>query len=451
MICEQRLVASPSADRIHGSARARASGASAGGAHAERVDVREHVTYEALKRSAIIVNSTAPMIHRYQIDTGLESQRQTEPSRAVLDEFERVRGGQFRALGSARLTLADVAPRSVIRLPQASTGGTAEPNDQAYGDTFFESAGVNPFIDTDDDALSTFGLDVDTASYTVVRSYLENGHLPPKEAVRVEEFLNFFDYGDRPPKRGDFALSAEGGPSPFGEGPLYRLLRFSIVGREIPPAERKPAVLTFLVDVSGSMERQNRLGAVRYALTRLLDQLTPADRVGLVAYGNTAIVLVEPTSDHQVIVRAIQQLRPGGSTNLEHGLARAYELAVRYQHSDAINGIILCSDGVANVGRTGAQSLLASVSEGLRKGIEISAIGFGMGNYNDVILERLADQGNGNYYYVDSRESICRESDRDPADDRCRREGPGRVQSRNRQSLSTAGLREPQHCRSRLS
>ncbi len=283
-----------------------------------------------------------------------------------------------------------------------STGGTTEPNDQPYGDVFFRSYGVNPFIDTEDDPLSTFGLEVDTGSYTVVRRYLRDGHLPPHEAVRVEEFLNVFDYGDAPPRRGDFALAAEGAPSPFGEGQRYYLLRFGVTAREVAAEDRPNAVLVFVVDTSGSMNRENRLGIVKKALYELLDQLRSDDRVGLVVYGSRGEVLLEPTSDHEAIRSALDRLHASGSTNAEEGLVLAYELADRFRDDETINRVILCSDGVANVGRTGPESLLEQIERYADRGIELTAVGFGMGNYNDVLMERLADTGNGRYAYVDA-------------------------------------------------
>ncbi len=282
-----------------------------------------------------------------------------------------------------------------------STGGTAEPNDAPYGDMFFDSAGVNPFVDTEDDALSTFGLDVDTGSYTVGRRYLRDGHLPPPESVRVEEYLNYFDYGDPPPEKGDFAIHAEGAPSLYGEGERYYLLRFNLKGREIAREDRRPAMLTFVVDVSGSMARENRLGLVKQALTLLLEQLRSGDRVALVVYGSHGRVVLEPTGDGNAIRRAIEALRPEGSTNAEEGLTLAYELAARHRQRGTINRVILCSDGVANVGRTSAESILERIRREADQGVELTTVGFGMGNYNDELMERLADTGNGRYAYVD--------------------------------------------------
>lgn len=286
--------------------------------------------------------------------------------------------------------------------PPPSTGGTTEPNDQPYGDVFFRSYGVNPFIDTEDDNLSTFGLDVDTGSYTVARRYLRDGHLPPPEAVRVEEFLNSFDYGDDPPRRGDFGLAAEGAPAPFAEGDRYYLLRFAITAREVAERDRPPATLVFVVDISGSMNRENRLGLVKKALYELLEQLRKDDRVGLVVYGSRGEVLLEPTTDHEAIRSAIGRLRASGSTNAEEGLVLAYKVADRLHDEEGINRVILCSDGVANVGRTGPESILGRIARYADRGIELTTVGFGMGNYNDVLMERLADTGNGRYAYVDA-------------------------------------------------
>jgi Ca-activated chloride channel homolog len=309
------------------------------------------------------------------------------------------------------LVKAENAPLSIARPDAAfgpSTGGTAEPNDQPYGDVFFRSHGVNPFVDTEDDRLSTFGLDVDTGSYTVARRYLSDGHLPPPESVRVEEYVNYFDYRDAPPARGDFALRAEGAPSPFAGGDRYRLLRFSIRGREVRAEDRKPAVLTFVVDVSGSMDLENRLGLVKQALGLLIGQLRPDDRVGLVVYGDRGRVLIEPTGDREAVLRAIARLAPSGSTNAEEGLALGYEVARRHFREGGVNRVVLCSDGVANVGATGPDSILERIGREADRGIELTTVGFGMGNYNDVLMERLADRGDGRYAYVDTLEEARR-------------------------------------------
>ncbi len=289
-----------------------------------------------------------------------------------------------------------------------STGGSAEPNDQAYGDVFFREYGVNPAIDTEDDRLSTFGLDVDTGSYTVMRRYLTDGNQPPREAIRVEELVNFFDYRDPAPRQGDFALYADAAPTPFAQGERYRLVRFGVKAREIDARDRKPALLVFTVDVSGSMDQENRLELVKTSLFLLLDELKSEDRVGLVVYGSRGRVLLEPTSDLAAIRRAVGELVAEGSTNAEEGLALAYELADRFFRPGAINRVILCSDGVANVGATGPESIGRRIETAAGKGIELTTVGFGMGNYNDVLMEQLADQGDGSYAYVDDLEEARR-------------------------------------------
>jgi Ca-activated chloride channel homolog len=298
--------------------------------------------------------------------------------------------------------------RKKLESAAPSTGGTAEPNDQPYGDMFFQGYGTNPFVDTEDDPQSTFGLDVDTASYTMARSYLRRGDLPPADAIRVEEFVNFFDYGDPAPRRHDFAVVAEGAPSPFAATARTYLLRFALKGREVSAVDRKPAVLTFVVDVSGSMDRENRLELVKQALRLLVGQLGEGDAVGLVIYGSHGQVLLQPTGDHARVLAAVDRLQPEGSTNAEEGLRLAYDVARRNFRPGAINRLILCSDGVANVGATGPESILARVAGEAERGVELTTVGFGMGNYNDVLMEQLADRGDGNYAYVDDLDAARR-------------------------------------------
>ena len=293
------------------------------------------------------------------------------------------------------------APQPIIVDGGEHPGGNVPPNGKPYDLVYHEHYGVNPFITTEEDALSTFALDVDNASYTITRRYLRDGHLPAKEAVRVEEFVNFFEPGYPAVGEGDFAIRVDGAPSPWGEG--YHLLRIGIQGRDIAAAERRPANLVFVVDISGSMNRENRLGLVKQALKLLLDELDPRDSVGLVVYGSQGRVLLTPTSveERDRLIAAIEELQPGGSTNVEEGLNLAYDMARRNYQRRAINRVIVCSDGVANTGQTAAEQILNRVRGEADRGISLSTIGFGMGNYNDVLMEKLADQGDGNYYYVD--------------------------------------------------
>ena len=289
--------------------------------------------------------------------------------------------------------------------PAAEAPLRVSPVDELSADRFrdnvFKAVGTNPLKETAEDALSTFGLDVDTASYTVAREFLRNGQLPDPASVRVEEFVNFFHYGDPAPARGEFALRAEGAPTPFAPAD-YRLLRFNLRARDVRTEKRPPTVLTFVVDVSGSMKQENRLELVKQSLDLLLGQLRPGDKVGLVVYGDDARVVLEPTDDREAVRQATQSLQAEGSTNAEAGLKVGYDLARRFFRNGGINRVILCSDGVANVGATGPDSILERIGREARRGIELTTLGVGMGNYNDVLMEQLADKGDGRYAYIDN-------------------------------------------------
>ncbi len=282
--------------------------------------------------------------------------------------------------------------------------GLNPPNGAPFHDVFFEHHGTHPFIDTEDDAFSTFAMDVDTASYSVTRRFLKDGHLPPPEAVRVEEFVNAFDYDYTPPSGEAFAVHLEGAPSKFGEGERLKLLRIGIQGRVIADEDRKDANLTFVIDVSGSMFYENRLELVKRALTLLLEQLRPGDGVGIVVYGSNARVVLPHTGiqNREHILAVINSLVPDGATNAEEGLRMGYELALKNARVGCINRVILCSDGVANVGETGAEAILKESRTYVDEGITLTTVGVGMGNYNDVLMEQLANNGNGSYAYVDT-------------------------------------------------
>ena len=282
-------------------------------------------------------------------------------------------------------------------------GGSATVNDAPYDVTFFKHYGVNPFIDTEDDHLSTFAMDVDTASYTVARRFVQDGHLPDPDSVRVEEFVNFFDQGYEPPAEDAFAVHIEGSPSPFG-GAKHWLVRVGLQGKSVTSEERKDASLVFAIDVSGSMGREDRLGLVQKSLRLLVDQLRPTDQVGIVVYGSEGRVLLRPTSgqNKEAIMEAVNRLAPSGSTFVEEGLRLAYEMAVPRVQPGRITRVLLLSDGVGNVGHTGSDSILEQIRGHVEEGVTLTTVGFGMGNYNDILMERLANDGNGTYHYVDT-------------------------------------------------
>ena len=291
-----------------------------------------------------------------------------------------------------------------LSAPMPQSMELSPPNGAAYRDVFFKGHGTNPFIDPEDDHQSTFGMDADSASYAMMRRYLQDGYLPPPEAVRVEEFVNAFDYDYTLPTDDAFALHLEGAPSKFGEGKRLQLLRIGIQGRVVPDVDRKDAVLTFVIDVSGSMSYENRLELVKKALRLLVKQLRPSDKIGIVVYGTDARVVLPHTSvvNRKHILERIDSLCPEGVTNVEDGIHKGYELAGNNSESDCINRVILCSDGVANEGVTSPKVLLKQIRDYVDDGIFLTTVGFGMGNYNDELMEALAKKGNGNYAYVDT-------------------------------------------------
>ncbi len=294
-------------------------------------------------------------------------------------------------------------------VPAETTTTAAPETTEAPPDTNFADYGANPFEDPRTDALSTFAVDVDTGAYTLMRAWVNDGYLPPPEAVRVEEYVNYFDGGYVAPEDSTFAVYADGGPTPFWDS-RNDILRIGIKAREVTERQRQDVNLTLVVDVSGSMRDDGKLDMVKDSLEILVDELDRFDTVGLVAYETQAEILLEPTpaDEKDTILRAIERLDAGGSTNAEAGLTLGYDLADESYQSDAVNRVILLSDGVANVGNTGPGSILEEIGDRARQGIDLVTIGVGISTYNDVLLEQLADQGDGWYAYVDTREEAER-------------------------------------------
>jgi Ca-activated chloride channel family protein len=266
-----------------------------------------------------------------------------------------------------------------------------------------------PLVDTRRDHLSTFGLDVDTASYTQARQSITNGSLLPVDAIRVEEFVNFFKQDYPTPKGIAFGIYADGAPSPFGDENLD-LLRFGIQGYREDEDTRKPRHLTFVIDASGSMGDAGKLDLVKQTLGVLLSRLGSRDEIAIVAYNTHAWRVLGATSVYyrSWIESLIDQLSPSNSTNLAEGLRLGYQLADQSFDRQAVNRVILCTDGVANTGETDASSILEMIHEYAGREITLTALGVGMGDYNDALLEQLADQGNGNYAYIDDLDEARR-------------------------------------------
>ena len=286
---------------------------------------------------------------------------------------------------------------------------------RAEPDTFVDY-GINPFVDTADDPFSTFALDVDSASYTIARNFLEGGQLPPFEAVRVEEFVNYFDGGYRA-EIDEFGISLDAAPSPFAD-PDALLLRVGVQAPHVVSDAQRPDSIILVLDSSGSMSEEigtlrdgtRRIDLVYGAVDLLLDGLDPDTRVGVVAYEDRARTVARPDEvgrNYDDLLRRIQRdVRPGGRTNVAAGLANAYRMA----DGEAGNGrtvlVLLFSDGVANVGATETDRILRQLGE--RSDIGLSTIGVGLGPFNDELMEQLANEADGSYHYIDDHDEAWR-------------------------------------------
>ncbi len=271
--------------------------------------------------------------------------------------------------------------------------------------------GINPFVHTDDDALSTFSIDVDTASYTIARRKLREGSLPNYASVRAEEFINFFEYEytNKDLSAGKpFDVSMNMMPHPFKEE--REILRVGLQGMEYTVDSRPPLHLTFLVDVSGSMSSIDKLPLAKESMHMLVDTLRDDDTVALATYAGNISKILDPTfgDNKRTIHAAIDRLNSGGSTAMSSGLDLAYEMAWKSFEPGAENRVIVLSDGDANVGRTGWTDMLSQIQSYADRGITMSTMGFGMGNYKDTRMEQLANKGDGNNYYIDSKSQAHR-------------------------------------------
>ena len=263
----------------------------------------------------------------------------------------------------------------------------------------------NPFLRPRENPLSTFSIDVDTAGYSIVRTFLNQGSLPPKSSVRIEELINYFDYDYPPPNDGKpFTVHAETVISPWTPGNY--LVRIAIKGKEFPAARRPPVNLTFLIDVSGSMNPPNRLPLVKTSMAMLVDELGAQDRVAICVYAGAAGTVLEPTTcdKKNEINAALKKLSSGGSTAGGRGIELAYNLAQKNFDPKAINRVILCTDGDFNVGITSRSALVDLIKEKAATGVYLTILGFGMDNFHDGTMKQLAIHGKGNYGYIDNIE-----------------------------------------------
>jgi Ca-activated chloride channel family protein len=345
------------------------------------------------------------------------------PSERACAELGFTQRADYDDGGGRMTTLDSVRPLSIAPAPQvagetyrsglAGQSGTTSKSisnllgsmlEQPVDTERYPDATPNPIKTVGKDPVSTFSIDVDTASYSNVRRFLNAGHLPPRDAVRVEELVNYFDYGyARPesatePFRAHFAVTA----SPWAPG--REIVHIGLQGYEIASAERKPLNLVFLVDVSGSMDDPAKLPLAQKALNILIDQLQPQDQVALAVYAGAAGAVLAPTSGNQKLKLrcGVNALQAGGSTAGGEGLALAYSMAEQAFDKASVNRVILLSDGDFNVGIADPEKLEDFVAEKRRTGVYLSVYGFGGGNYNDVMMQTLSQAGNGTAAYVDT-------------------------------------------------
>src|SRR5690554_2052622 len=271
-------------------------------------------------------------------------------------------------------------------------------NSESY-ENFIE----NPFESAQSNPVSTFSIDVDNAAYTNIRRFINNGQTVPKDAVRIEEMINFFKYDyAQPSSQHPFAIHTEYSDAPWN--PNHKLLRIGLKGKEIPTDKLPKSNLVFLVDLSGSMSSQNKLPLLKSSLKVLLDELRPDDRVSIVYYANNVGVLLEPTkaSEKHKIIEVIDKMNASGGTSGGGGIELAYEMAEKHFLKDGNNRIILATDGDFNIGKSSDKEMQELIEEKRKSGVFLTCLGYGMGNYKDSKLMTLSKKGNGNYAYIDN-------------------------------------------------
>jgi Ca-activated chloride channel family protein len=290
-------------------------------------------------------------------------------------------------------------------LLQALSFASGEPPEQCGNTEAYDQIVENPFLDARQNPLSTFSIDVDTASYANIRRFLNAGQLPPKGAVRIEEMINYFSY-DWPPPEGDepFNVYAEVAGCPWN--PDHRLVLFGLKGMEIEQEQRPPSNLVFLLDVSGSMQPDNKLPLLKQAMQMLVQELDDDDTVAIVVYAGQSGLVLPPTICNSLgkreILDSLHSLQASGSTNGGAGMQLAYDMAEEVFIEGGTNRVIWATDGDFNVGITDRSALVQMIQARARRGVFLTVLGFGTGNLKDSTLEMLADKGNGNYAYVDN-------------------------------------------------
>lgn len=309
-------------------------------------------------------------------------------------------GGEHSCGGDASCGAAagnDMAFLTTPSLPQDLSTSSSEFNTEKY-----DKITSNPFFNVSEEPVSTFSIDVDTASYSNMRRFVRDNYLPPKDSIRIEEWINYFAYDYSQPQDKPFATAIEIAECPWNK--KHWLMHVGIQGKEMPAQELPASNLVFLLDVSGSMTDSNKLPLLKTAMGLLVNRLRSQDRISIVVYAGAAGLVLSPTmgSDKQTIFKALNNLEAGGATNGGEGIELAYRIAEENFVKDGINRVILATDGDFNVGTTSEGDLVRLIEEKRSNDVFLTVLGFGGGNYNDATMEKLADHGNGNYAYIDN-------------------------------------------------
>lgn len=327
-----------------------------------------------------------------------EVEAQTAPQ-AVADSAQMAVGSRAGlGGGAAKPYAANAKMLSESRMyPIAPSPGLYTGSTESY-----DSITENSFHECLTNPLSTFSIDVDTASYSNMRRLINQGAVPGKDAIRVEELINYFNYDDQAPSNGAFAVNMEVAPALWNK--KHKVVRIGIKGQEIKIDQRPASNLVFLIDVSGSMDSADKLPLVKSSLGMLVDKLNKNDKISIVVYAGAAGTVLEPTTGDKKlqILRALDHLKAGGSTNGSGGIELAYKLAKENFIKGGVNRVILATDGDFNVGTTDRESLIKLVEKNAKENVYLSMLGFGMGNYKDGLMESLSNIGNGNYAYIDT-------------------------------------------------
>ncbi len=343
-----------------------------------------------------IISTPEPKEQIFRDDRRKTDQPASRNSPAVLQEYD----------AAAAIEQVSGDRMMVAKHSQVSTGRVLnqirQANEPLYRENYQHLESHNVFR-VASDPVSTFSIDVDTGAYSNMRRWLNQGQLPPEDAVRVEEFINYFNYDYPYPKNSKvpFQVSTEIAPTPWNSD--TRLLRIGIQGYKVPRNQLPASNLVFLLDVSGSMNSPDKLPLLQKALGMLVGQLDARDSISMVVYAGASGVVLPPTPGNckADILAALQQLQAGGSTNGAAGIQLAYQLAQQNFIENGVNRVILATDGDFNVGLASTEELIDLIQRKRKAGIALTTLGFGTGNYNDHLLEQLADEGNGNYAYID--------------------------------------------------